>query len=871
MRFLVYCGGIILVLLLFLVVSPFFIDWNSYYASRVLKQIENISDKMNVKSIGNVSGTLIMPKIIVNNLHIEGQGSVPDHKSTILVDRLELKVSLLSLLLFSPKVDIVTINGLNIPLGNFMDLLSTSKGKQFNMKVFNIVNSVINTHYDGTSFSSKPISIKNANIKTVNNIKVINGLLNVGKTDYNLVVNLSPDKEQYRVDGNIYSESTKVTLSGVADDNKFDGLVVANGNNFAEFINDISKTNKTSIFSFINSNEKFSLSTNINVENKAFKLSNFEVMTDSLEGSAVLSCTNYNSCDMNVDFAKIDIDHLSSNKGNMYGEKESRTLDYFNTLISKDLNYNIKVGAKEIKYHKQVSSDLMLDLQVVDGKINVNKITAMLPGNSNVLHVEGNVSSNNLISSFHGKLKVIGDDFSSFIRWLFPIEVDLRSGSINKFSLESDLYIAPRVFSLSNFGILTDSFGDAKGQLKIKYDKRNSFITGNVDIRNVDFDKYLFNRQLNIASFMSMKWLKDMGYSIQFDTNVDDFIMRKQHVNNLSFLVNVAHGRFGIDRIRFNSADGSNLNGFIKAFVGSQDVKPNISVNLRSNKYNSAFIKFPILIHNIVDESKRIVGMKWSNEDLHFYGLENVDGNIDIKIKNFVFPNNNLIDFVFSSSLKDNLMSINKLMFKVNDGFVSTSGKIGMGSNSSSLSAVLSIANIKLSDLLDYVNVNDVTGNISISGSIQTQGKTLVDWINSLDGKMEIVAKGVNVSGVDFNKFIVNLLDAKNKSDIAALTQISLYDNSTIFNIINAAANIKKGTISSSLQSTIDNANVVASSNISLLQFSVVSLARFSFVPSGSSSPYHIDMSLQGQLWQPKMSFDVHALYEMIKSQGNKP
>ena len=864
MRFLIYCGGIVLVFLSFLVISPFFIDWNSYYASHVLKQIEDISENISVKGVGNVTGTLIMPKIIVNNLYIEGQGDLSGHKSTILVDRLELKVSWLSLLLFSPQVDAITINGLNAPLANFLDLLSASQHKQFNVKTFNIVNSVINTHYDGTSFSSKPISIKSGTVKTVRGAKVITGLLNLDKTDYNLVVNLLPDNGHYRIDANIYSKSTKVTLSGVANGNKFDGLILANGSNFAEFINDISKTNKTSIFSFINSNEKFSLSTNINLVGKAFKLSDFEVVTDSVEGSGVLTCSSYNSCNANIDFSKIDIDSLSGSEGNMYNERESRTLDYFSTLISKDLNYNVKVSAGKIKYRKQTSSNLILDLEVSQGKVNVNKITAMLPGNNNVLHLEGNVGSSDLISSFHGKLKVIGNDFCYFVKWLFPVEVDLQSDS-NRFSLESDLYIAPRVFSLSNLGIVTDSFGDAKGQLKIKYDKKSGFITGNVEVRNIDFDKYKVSEQLNIASFMPMKWLKNIKYTVNFNTHINDFIMRKQHVNNLSFLVNVMQGKFGIDKISFDSADGSNLNGFIKAFVGSQDMRPNILINLRGSKYNSAFIKFPTLIRNIIDESKKISSMKWSNEDLSFYGLEHVDGNIDIKINDLVFPNNNLIDFVFSSSLKDNLMSINKLMFKVDDGFVSTSGKIGMGSNSSSLSAVVSIANIGLHNLLNHVNVSGVKGNVSISGSIQTQGKTLVDWINSLDGKMEIVAKGVNVSGVDFNKFIVDLLDAKNKSDIAALTQISLYDNNTVFNVINAGADIKKGTITSSLQFAIDNASIVASANISLLQFTIMSVARFSFIRSGVSSPYHIDMSLQGQLWQPKMAFDVHALYEMIK------
>ncbi|MGN7618942.1 MAG: AsmA family protein [Ehrlichia sp.] len=510
MRVLVYCGGIILVFLLFLVISPFFINWNSYYASHVLKRIEGISSNISVKGVGDVTGTLIMPKIVISNLYIEGHDDSSTHKSTILVDRLELKVSWLSLLLFSPQVDEVTIDGLNIPLGNFLDLLYAPQHKKFNVKTFNIVNSVVNTHHDGTSFNSKPISIKSGAIKTVHNTKVVNGLLNLGKTDYKLVVDLLPDGEQYRVDANVYSNATKVTLSGVANDNKFDGLILANGSDFAEFINDISETNKTSIFSFINSHEKFSLSTNISLVGKAFKLSDFKVATDSVEGSGVLACSSYSSCNANINFSKVDVDSLSSSKGNIYNEKESRTLDYFNTLVSKDLNYNIKLSARKIKYRNQVSSNLILNLEVFEGKVNVNKVTVTLPGNGNVLHVEGNVASSDLISSFNGKLKVVGNDFYSFVKWLFPVEVDLQSDS-NGFSIESDLYIAPRVFSLSNLAVLTDSFGDAKGQLKVKYDKKSGFVTGNIEVRDVDFDRYHVNEELNMTPFMSMKWLKKYG------------------------------------------------------------------------------------------------------------------------------------------------------------------------------------------------------------------------------------------------------------------------------------------------------------------------------------------------------------------------
>ncbi|AAZ68170.1 AsmA family protein [Ehrlichia canis] len=863
MRILIYSGGIILTLLLFLIISPFFINWNSYYASHILKQIEDISDYVTVKGVGSVTGKLILPKIIVNNLYIEGHGKLSTHKSTILVNQLELKISLLSLLLFSPKVNTITVDGLSIPLGNLVSLFSSFQGKSFNINTFNIVNSVVNTDYDGTSFNSKPISIKEGSIKTINGAKVINGLLSIGKNDYNLVGDVSVNEDHNKINANVYSQSTKVTLSGVASGNKFDGVVLANGTDFSQFINDISETNKTSIFSFINSNEEFSLSANLKLSGQSFELNDLKVSTDSIDGIGKIVCSSYASCDASVDFSKINIDHLSgSNNGSDAYSKESRTLDYFNTLISENLDYKVKISAKEIKYHDEVSSNLALDFEVLKGKININKMTVMLPGNNNVLSIEGSIGSSDLISSFNGKLKVVGDDFVSFAKWLFPIQINLESSS--KFSIQSDLYLAPRVFSLSNVEILTKNFGDAEGQLKIKYDKKSRSVSGSIGLSNIDFDLYKVNEELNLENFMPMKWLKDIKYKINVETRLSNFLIQKQRVDNLSFLVSIVQGKFGIDKIRFSGADGSDLSGFVKASIGSQDLKPKISVNLKGNKFSTAFIKFPALIHDVVDASNKVTNIKWLNHDLKFYGLEHVDGDIDINIKNFVAKNNALTDFVFSSSLKDSLMSINKLMFKIDDGFVSTSGKVGIGSNTSSLSAVISVANIGLNNLLQYARVDGVTGNVSISGSIQTQGKSLVDWVNALEGKMEIVAKGVNVDGVDFNKFIIDLLDAKSKSDVVALTQIGLYDNNTVFNFINAGANISRGNVISSLQFAIDNASGVASANVSLLQFAVTSKVRLSFMRPGVSLPANIDMSLYGQLWQPKMSFNVNSLYEEI-------
>ena len=186
-----------------------------------------------------------------------------------------------------------------------MDILTSFKKVVFQIGTFNILNSVINTHHDGTSFNSKPIYIKEGNVKTINGVKVISGLLDIGKNGYTVAADVFLEKEQYRITGSVSSELTKVTLSGVSYEDKFDGVIVAKGSNFAQFINDLSETNKTSVFSFINSQEEFSLSSNIKLMDKLFELTDFKVSTGSIDGVGHIICSSYNSCNVNVDFSKL--------------------------------------------------------------------------------------------------------------------------------------------------------------------------------------------------------------------------------------------------------------------------------------------------------------------------------------------------------------------------------------------------------------------------------------------------------------------------------------------------------------------------------------------------------------------------------------
>lgn len=67
---------------------------------------------------------------------------------------------------------------------------------------------------------------------------------------------------------------------------------------------------------------------------------------------------------------------------------------------------------------------------------------------------------------------------------------------------------------------------------------------------------------------------------------------------------------------------------------------------------------------------------------------------------------------------------------------------------------------------------------------------------------------------MDFNSFITNLLNSKNKSEISTFAYVDIYNGKTFFENISGKASIKSGICSTSLQFGIDQASGSISYNL---------------------------------------------------------
>ncbi|WP_339045349.1 AsmA-like C-terminal region-containing protein [Candidatus Mesenet endosymbiont of Agriotes lineatus] len=839
----------VLALSFLLYAAPSFINWNNKYKSYIEQKLkETYGTQVNIN--GSVEVSFIPIKMIIHDLYIKHESeSYLSSKSTI-IEKLEFKPSFLSLVKFAPSPKKVTIHGLITDIQNLYKVTKTGN----NIKSVSIINSDVNVG------KKDKIRIKTAIFKGTKANRKITSTFILRQNNYNLNASMDLVKHNtYQVDAKISSNFLNIALVGKQDQNAFKGKLTAKANNLLSVISGTEAGKQTA-------DRAFELTSDIHVNNDELKIYNLRFNSEVIKGNGEVAYNRNNTYNVGIKLEKIDIDYLFFNQREVNHDRLNSILENFRLIIPDYINANSIIKAQEVKYNGKILSNIELKTGVHNGKADIN-LTLVLPGSDNSMGVTGEISSNKVISSFKGILSAQGQDMDSLSEWLFPISIkdDLKNEN-NKFKFSGYLYVAPRIFMISNVKMLMDE-GNLHGEVSIKYNKKINIIDGKIDVNDINLNKYSLNFPTEIEKGkLPMQWLRDTKFDIKFKTSINNLILKNNQVKKISFLVNTIKDNLSISDINL-IGDNVDISGNVQIITDFKTIKPTLKINLSGKEFSSAFIEFPNLIIKTKALKTRNETMKiiWSHYDFDFFKLNEFNGNINIDIKEFKTKSNILKDFKLNTILKDGLISVKLFEYKVAGGYAVFQGNIGTGSQPSLVSS-FSIANLDISYIAKLLDIDNFTGNISISGSVKTEGKSVYEWVSKAVGKVSIAARGINFVGVDLDSFIVNLLKSKSKSDIASLTQVSLYSGNTSFTTIDGSAKIQNGICSTSLQFMINNASGSVSSNISLLQFTTISCLRLFFIPPEKSNPVYIDLNLTGPIWQPKVNFNIDDLYSIIKN-----
>ncbi|NSM56710.1 AsmA-like C-terminal region-containing protein [Wolbachia endosymbiont of Atemnus politus] len=842
MRFSIYTILSISLVLILLHITATFKDWNGYREHIVQRLESTYNAKIHIG--GKVEVSLITPKLTIHNVYIQYNNNKEQKLSDLIgISKIEVRPSLLSLFLLSLQPKSITLFGMKGSKKNFISIMNEKAGKVDIV----IKDSQINLNNDFTDYRSI-INIKEVAIKRSGQFF---GKVRVGGNNYDFSGKVDITKKNVLI--NVESDFINLLFAGNRSQEGLQGKLTLTINNSSDFVNDLAKITNLSFLDYVVPSENIEILSNINLNENEFTANDLKIESKSVQASGTIRNDRKNShTNVDISFSKVDLDSIQNDPQKTTDIKD--LLECLREVVPKNFGLDFNMKASNIQYQNRVSDKFHTTLKFANGEIKVDTLL-QFPGTNNIFCLSGRVSNDGTLSEFNGDLLVKGNDFESFISWFFP-SIKMKESKKNQFTISAKLHFAPRILSISDIRLLNDE-EFLQGSIKVNHTKKHNVIGGRFDVHNFNADKYDYSL---LSSLSKMQWLKNLKYDVNIRANINDFTLNDTKVEDLGFLLKIKKGKLVADKMKLSGKD-FDTTGNIKILVDQKYIKPLLDVNLTGNKFNGSIFKLPNLIEMKRDSRNKINQIQWSTKQFNFLdGKENFDANVQINVAELKNRQGVLKDFNLDTVMINNTVTVKKVDYALEHGQVSFQGYLRLNS----MYMKFLIANLDTKKAGKIIGIDNLNGQMSLNGEIKAQGKSFYDWANTLSGEINLQAQGIEFTNVDFNSFITNLLNSKNKSEISTLTRVGIYNGSTFFENVSGKASIKNGICSTSLQFGIDQASGSTSSNLALSNFALTSLSRFFFIPPGRSSPVYIDMLLDGPIWHPRMSFDEDRIFNTI-------
>ncbi|WP_458695388.1 AsmA family protein [Wolbachia endosymbiont of Pentidionis agamae] len=830
---------------LILYVISVFIDLNKY-KSVITEELEKI---YNAKIFigGKVEVSIINTEVIIHNVYIKPNASIGKHLSELVtIDKLKIKPAILSLLTFSFKPKSITIYGIKSNKSNLSSMIQI----KINDNLTDVVIKKGSIFLEENFSEDGIITIEDVNIKNKKSKKEIFGKINLANRSYAFSSKI--DVTQQNIDIQADSELLKLKLVGNKKQEFFNGNLTLKINNNTNIFSKLIKASNVNLLSYLIPKESITISSNLEINKEEFIYSDLKINSDSIEANGKFN-RNIKSNNIDININRLKLDTFLNYKENI---QIKDLLESLNTNVTKNLNLNLVIEAKNVNYYDTILSNLHVSAQIANGIGKINS-SLNLPKVDSKLLLSGKISNNRTLSQFDGNLSINGSDFSSALKWLAP-SIEVTENKKSKFSLNSRLHIAPKIFLISDIEILSNQ-EVYQGTIKVKYTKKNNnVVDGELNIYNLNLNKYSYPLE---KSLPRIKWIIGSKTHLNISANVNDLILNNSKIRNLSFLLYSQENELITDIIRMHG-DHLDAVGKIKALIIGKT--PSIKVDIKGDKFNGNLLKPLGLIKNKTNLVNHTI--EWSKEQFNFLdGFQNFNGNINIHIKEFKTKNSNLKDFSLDAEFKNRIFTIKQLNYLSEDYDVALQGYVRIDKEYA-IHTRFFISDLKVNNILG----TRVQGKVNLSGAINAQGKSMYDAINNSFGQISLEGKKINFSNINLDSFISKLLLVKSKSEIIALTNSDMYNGNTLFKKIVGRGDIKDGICSTSLTFHIEKASVSMSANILLLNATMVSIFRLFFIPNHQSDPVHIDMHIDGQVLNPKISFEVDKIYSTLFTEKDK-
>ncbi len=777
----------------------------------------------------------------------------------------KLNFSWLSLLIFSPTVDSISVESITtheslfFDTGSMHNLLPNLKdfsNKKTSVDKFKIKNFYVLT---SASSSSKNLSYdyyKNLYIsKQPGKVNFNTGYVGGGfdvKGQFEFF-----DSEEMKLNINIKGKDYTAKIKASGDIYEYDGEAKVEISKLGDFLNE-NFNDLDLMLTHVKSNESASIKANLKVKQDGYALPEIKIDSPSIKASGSYTPGDDTKArDFYLSVKNFDLDNLLNTKSKIYRKPQHRYKIYF----SREAEASFEVKMDKLVYSGKELQDITSKGKLKDGELAIDNLV-LHDGDTSKLEVSGRLSQNNYRSVFIGGLNLESKDLNQLIGDFYDSSFKTEEKFSGNYS--SELRMTPREFSLEN---IRARFGLAsvEGNLSMKYIGSTPRVQGDLGLSGLQLDeknyplispayKYLISLGSDFDSSDYIKKyqpLRNFPYLASINLDIDNIITDNSKLEYLSALINLEPAKLQVDNINLTHKN-NNIGGSAKVTVG--ELKPYFETKVTFDKvdlsgYNfSELLEFRDSFLSRINLNKISLKTKAHINDLKWFSGSNIE----------------LKNLGLGGAFEDNNFKLNSFSAKLNGADIESSGNIQL--SPLDLSLVYTLSGVDLAKFSKKFLPEKLFagGKANASGSLATRGETPEQLFNSLRAENSVIAKAVLLNNFNIDDLIVSYKD--NEISINSTPdEIDKILNSGKLIIAELDSKFKLNNSkieTNNLSFSTRQSKASGDLNLNLGNYDIDGDVKFNFKESRNKNAANIEfpINISGNMFSPKINYDLDNL-----------
>lgn len=552
--------------------------------------------------------------------------------------------------------------------------------------------------------------------------------------------------------------------------------------------------------------------------------------------------------------------------------------------LPENIEVQLNINAQKTLVGKEEWKQTRLSAALDKGAFTINQCDINL-GGGGLLSVFGVISQGGTGDlRFEGNIEAKGQSLHRAISMFYSAAKDMPNIGMGEFTISSNLYINSEELRLFEADIKVDG-APISGTITT-YFTGQSRIDATVKLYNTNFDTVkdvLLGKEKNKTE-IGFDWLRNLSTRLDMKVYVDKFNFMERKGDKASFNLYAYNGDLRISDLRLAYPDGNvdiscNINvnqevpyvaflvnadqldtGYFDVEKSQEGAPSTLSDN---NSKDARTIKKKAVISKSNGEKKESA-KQYVDEQIPLDWMNYVNGFADISLGRLVHKNIPFEKVKLQARLEDRKISIQKMSFVYSQAESNVVGTL-YGGKVPGLSASFTMSNADLYEVIKPLfGVTNISGYASLSGVISTSGWSFREWLNHMEAKLLVSAKGVKVQGINLAG-VNSVVDiARSSADVFNNVNNILTKGFTDFTI-DGSMSVKDGEVlapSLTLRSGLITGLIVG--GIKLESLSGKFSTTFRFANLSSESPPNLIVQLSGKLSNPEIKVDTSSLEDFV-------